>query len=105
MDISKRSLMRRDKNRKYRQDNLYFLLKKNTLDKLHYSWYCISTKKCHGGYHIMFRKGKYIESTSGVIGLITKCKKNKIFYQVVYPQYLYGLTCRIYDKRFYKIIG
>lgn len=53
----------------------------------------------------MFRKGKYIESTSGVIGLITKCKKNKIFYQVVYPQYLYGLTCRIYDKRFYKIIG
>nr|DAM83493.1 MAG TPA: hypothetical protein [Caudoviricetes sp.] len=53
----------------------------------------------------MFRKGKYIESTSGVIGYVTKISDGFPVYKVLFPKEFYGLTCRVFDKKYYKVIG
>ena len=53
----------------------------------------------------MFRKGKYIESTSGVVGYITKIVDGFPVYKVLFPKEFYGLTCRVFDKKYYNVIG
>lgn len=53
----------------------------------------------------MFRKGKYIESTMGIIGYITKTYHGRPMYKVLFPKEYYGLTCQVYDKKYYKVIG
>ena len=53
----------------------------------------------------MFRKGKYIESTSGVVGYITKIFAGFPLYNVLFPKEFYWLTCIVFDKKYYKVIG